>query len=172
MEESNYNTHNYPTNFKVTALNKIKSFLLTSFYNNKQKIIDEFALKHRKETASIAGFRLEGECYLHQLVYAQPFKCKPLHYSFVSEFTDYIDSWNTHLDRQHTVDNILISAFNLMGNTNDLHKLLPECIHSTLPLLDSSKPTLSIEEINSFKELYSETLKLIGVQVVIKSIKG
>jgi len=135
-------------------------------------VVDDFALKHRNLTRSIAAFRLGLKHYQHQLVYSQPFQCKPLHSSLVDDFKDHIASWDVHLDRQHRVDSILVSAFNLMGNTNDLRELLPECIHPTLPLPDSSYPSLSKEKIYKFKETHKETLKLISVQVVIKSIKG
>jgi hypothetical protein len=168
----NCHSHKYVGSFKADILAEIEKLLLEKYMAGKQKVIDETALKHMKLTGSMAAFRQDKVLYVHQIVNVQPFQTLRLHPTLVEQFNEQTFVWGVHVDRQHLVRAVIISALNTMGNTRDLRELLPECVHSVLPAFDSDECHLTPLEVAEFKTTNATNLSLISFQLIMQTIKA
>lgn len=173
MDSQNYYLQEYPNDFRVNILKKVKDYLTDTFDESTQRTVDDIAIRHRNLTQSPAGFRFKKQHFTHSQNQDEPeYKLQLLHPSLEDEFEIHLANWAAQRERQRKVDKTVGAALNIMGNTADLREMLPECIHCILPAADSVQLYLPVEKILKFKDQHADTLDLIKVQLVMKSLKG
>lgn len=159
--------------WKAQAQGLMRKFILDTFEESKQKIIDRISLLQRDKTDSVAGFRFRGEPFVHSLNNLQPYQLRRLHASLVDEFQAHVDEWERHTYRQHEVNGYINRVLNKAGNSSDVHLLIPDCIRPALPeRIQSVEPTLLTTEVSEFREKNAEGEKLLKMQLILNTLKA
>ncbi|WP_269519517.1 hypothetical protein [Alteromonas sp. BMJM2] len=159
--------------WKAEVQSSIRDFILDTFEESKQKVIDDFSIRQRDKLNSVAGFRFRGEPFVHRLNNLQPYQLRRLHKYFVEDFQAHADEWERHALRQHEVNGFINQALNKAKNNSDLYLLLPSCVHTALPERGEEEyPSLMTEQVMQFQSDNEEGVKLLKMQLILNTLKA